>query len=187
MKFKHKPMVVDAVQLVSDTEFETKTGRCRGRPGDWLITTEDSEKHVCPRATFEAVYEPADLSIRRRSVPPWETVPAKTDDVFHRLASAARDMRIVRYIELASDVGLAAVGIGQPLGYIRDEVCRARGLPWLTAIAVAKDGLPSGGFLPGDSSISLNPDDFKVWWKAMVLQVFATDWSTVECRSVGDR
>ena len=120
----------------------------------------------------------------------WDKMPAKTDDVFHRLASAARDMRIVRYIDLAGDVGLAAVGIGQPLGYIRDEVCRARRLPWLNAIAVAKDGLPSGAFFPDDSGISLNPenrDDFKVWWKAMVLQVFATDWSTVECRPLDDR
>ena len=121
---------------------------------------------------------------------PWKTKPAMTDDVFRHLASAARDMRIVRYIDLASDVGLAAVGIGQPLGYIRDEVCRARGLPWLTAIAVAKDGLPSAAFFPDDSGISLdleNRGDFKVWWRAMVLQVFATDWSTVECGPVDDR
>ena len=120
----------------------------------------------------------------------WETKPAKTDDVFHHLASAARDMRIVRHIELAKDVGLAAVAIGRPLGYIRDKVCRPRGLPWLNAIAVAKDGLPSGSFFPDDSGISLNPDnrdDFKVWWRAMVLQVFATDWSTVECRPVDGR
>ena len=89
-------------------------------------------------------------------------------------------------------MGLAAVGIGQPLGYIRDEVCRGA----RTSLAdrdrdpIAKDGLPSGAFFPDDSGISLNPenrDDFMVWWKAMVLQVFATDWSTVECRPVDDR
>ena len=120
----------------------------------------------------------------------WETKPARTDEVFRHLASVARDMRLVTYGELANEVGLAAVGIGQPLGWIRDEVCRARGLPWLTAIAVAQNGLPSGAFFPDDSGISLDPenrDDFRVWWRAMVLQVFATDWSTVECRPVDDR
>ena len=119
-----------------------------------------------------------------------ETKPAKTDDVFRHLASAARDMRLVTYGELAREVGLANLGTGKPLGYIRDEVCRARGLPWLNAIAVAKDGLPGEAFFPDDSGLSLNPenrDDFKVWWKAMVLQVFATDWSTVDCRPVDDR
>lgn len=81
----------------------------------------------------------------------WSYVPAKTEEVFEYL--------------------------------IRDEVCRARKLPWLTAIAVsANSRLPSGGFFPDDAGVSANleSDDFKIWWRGMVLQVFATDWSAVE-------
>lgn len=111
----------------------------------------------------------------------WEYMPAKTEDVFHRLTEAAREMRVVTCGDLGHDVGLAPVGLGKPLGYIRDQVCRARGLPWLTAIAVARNGLPGEGFL--DNGMSLGgPDDFRTWWKAMVLCVYATDWSTVELR-----
>ena len=62
--------------------------------------------------------------------------PAKTDEVFSELVKAAQGMRTVTYGELANSAKLAKPGIGRPLGYIRDEVCRARGLPWLTVIAV---------------------------------------------------
>lgn len=115
----------------------------------------------------------------------WTRIPAKTDVVFDRLTKAAREMRTVRYADLADECGLAAAGLGMQLGYIRDEVCRAKGLPWLTAIAVASStGLPSTtGFFPEDGCMSLTPqtprDDFTIWWRAMVLAVFATDWSTV--------
>ena len=120
----------------------------------------------------------------------WSYVPAKTEEVFEYLKKAAREMRTVTYIELAEAVGLAAVGIGFPLGYIRDEVCRARKLPWLTAIAVsANTRLPSGGFFPDDAGVSANleSDDFKIWWRGMVLQVFATDWSAVELQPPAGR
>ena len=115
-------------------------------------------------------------------------MPAKTEAVFAHLTEAAREMRIVKYGDLADAVGLAAPGLGMQLGYIRDEVCRARGLPWLTAIAVGgKSGLPSvSGFFPDDGCISLKPktshDDFRVCWRAMVLAVFAIDCSTVELK-----
>ena len=108
--------------------------------------------------------------------------PAKTDEVFSELVKAAREMRTVTYGELAARAKLAKPGIGQPLGYIRDEVCRARGLPWLTVIAVSgTTGLPSAAYLPTGARIEMDPGDFRVWWRAMVLQVFATDWRGVEC------
>ncbi len=91
-------------------------------------------------------------------------------------------MRTVTYKELAKSAKLAQPGIGLPLGYIRDEVCRARGLPWLTVIAVSSDRwLPGAAYLPTGATIEMEPGDFRVWWRAMVLQVFATDWRDVEC------
>lgn len=114
---------------------------------------------------------------------PWDKVPAKTADVLQVLKTAAREMRTVTYAELAQRTGLAQPGVGQPLGYIRDEVCRARDLPWLTALAVKKQTrLPGGSFFPDDAGMSadLESDDFRNWWQAMVMRVYAWDWSSVE-------
>lgn len=108
--------------------------------------------------------------------------PAKTDKVFCELVKAAREMRTVTYGELAERAKLAKPGIGQPLGYIRDEVCRARGLPWLTVIAVSSEtGLPGAAYLPSGARMEMELGDFRVWWRAMALQAFATDWRGVEC------
>jgi hypothetical protein len=119
----------------------------------------------------------------------WTYVPAQTEEVFEYLKRAAREMRTVTYGEIAADTGLAAPGTGFPLGYVRDEVCRARGLPWLTAIAVnAGTKLPGGSFFPDGAGLSadLESDDLRIWWRAMVLQVFATDWSAVELQPPAD-
>src|SRR4051812_7104128 len=79
----------------------------------------------------------------------WPTKPAKTDAVFEYLKECARDMRTVTYEDLASKVGLAKPGVGRPLGYIRDRLCRDQELPWLNAIAVKKHSRrPGDAFLP---------------------------------------
>ena len=110
------------------------------------------------------------------------TKPAKTDEVFSERVKAAQGMRTVTYWSLAKSAKLAKPGVGLPLGYIRDEVCRARGLPWLTVIAVGSDTwLPGDAYLPTGARMEMEPGDFRVWWRAMVLQVFATDWRGVEC------
>ena len=106
--------------------------------------------------------------------------PAGTDAVFSALVEAARNMRTVTYTELGAAAGLPAVAMGARVGYIRDVVCRPRGLPWLSVIAVTKGtGRPGGGFLP--DGVNLEGTDIEVWWRAMVLQVFATDWRGIEC------
>lgn len=106
--------------------------------------------------------------------------PAGTDAVFSALVEAARNMRTVTYTELGTAAGLPAVGMGKRVGYIRDVVCRPRGLPWLSVIAVSKGTWrPGGGFLP--DGVSLDGTDVEVWWRAMVLQVFATDWRGLRC------
>ena len=109
-------------------------------------------------------------------------MPEKTDRVFSLLKEAARDRRCITYEELGKKASLAPIGIGKQLEYIRDDVCRKRRLPWLTAIAVRKwIELPADGFAPEQSCISMEPlEDFKVWWKGMVQLVFDADWTEVE-------
>ena len=104
-------------------------------------------------------------------------IPAKTADVFEYLKQCADDMRTVEYAELAQETGLAPTGIGRPLGYIRDEICIPRGLPWLNMIAVSKaTGRPGDSFLP--DGVDLGESEERLW-RGMVLQVFSYDWDLV--------
>ncbi len=104
-------------------------------------------------------------------------MPGKTKEVFDYLKRCAVQMRTVSYGEIAEAVGLPAVGMGKPLGYIRDEICRARGLPWLNALAVNSDTWrPGESFLP--PGVAVGRDEERLW-RGMVLQVFAYDWDVV--------
>lgn len=104
--------------------------------------------------------------------------PAKTQEVFEYLRECARDMRTVTYKELGDAVGLPAVGTPKPLGYIRDHFCIPRKLPLLTFIAVqSQSRRPGEGFLPEDLNSQVDDD---LIWRAMVLQVFGYNWSSVD-------
>lgn len=108
--------------------------------------------------------------------------PKGTDVVYAELVKAAREMRTVTYEALAAAAKLAKPGVRVPLGYIRDEVCRPRGLPWLTVIAVSKtSGRPGEAYLPDDLANIMDQEDQRMWWRAMVLQVFATPWHEIKC------
>ncbi len=57
MKYRKKPVVVDAVQLTERTEVKTLEGIMVGNPGDWLITGIAGEKYPCRDDIFRATYE----------------------------------------------------------------------------------------------------------------------------------
>lgn len=79
MKFRKKPVVIDAVQydgtlvsvesleglecsqsLTSDTiQIETLEGAMTANPGDWIIKGVKGEFYPCKPDIFEATYEPA--------------------------------------------------------------------------------------------------------------------------------
>lgn len=110
----------------------------------------------------------------------WNHGPAKTKPVLDYLERCAREMRTVTYKEVGEACEIAPVGLGRQLAFIRDEVCRARGLPWLTAIVVqsANDRRPGEGFVP--EGTTFNSHDAVQMWRGMVLQVFATEWGAIE-------
>ena len=109
-------------------------------------------------------------------------MPRGTEIVFEHLKIAAAAPRLVTYTELMGAAGLPAVGAGRRLGYIHAKLSeKSPGLPWLVAIAVAKGGLPGKGlFHDVGFELDLKDPDQRAWWRAMVLHVFATDWSGVE-------
>jgi len=79
--------------------------------------------------------------------------------------------------ELGDAVGLPAIATGTPLGFIRDHICIPRKLPFLNFIAVQ-----SGSRRPGESflceGLKTEMDD-ELFWRGMVLQVFAFNWNDV--------
>ena len=83
---------------------------------------------------------------------------------------------------MAERTNLFAPGLTQQLAYIRDEVCRPRKLPWLSAIVVnTQTRRPGDAFLPDDVSFG---DDGDRLWRGMVLHVFAFDWSAIQFEDV---
>jgi hypothetical protein len=89
-------------------------------------------------------------------------------------------MHTVTYGEVAEHVGgLSNEGVGRPLGYIRDHICRKRGLPWLNAMVVGTaTRRPSHGFLVEEGKELGKYDE--AWWRGMMLSVFAYPWDTVK-------
>jgi hypothetical protein len=57
MKFRKKPVVVDAYQTDVQIEIKTPEGTMIANPGDWIITGIKGEKYPCKPDIFEATYE----------------------------------------------------------------------------------------------------------------------------------
>ena len=56
-KFRKKPVVIEAEQLLERTEIKTLEGVMVGNPGDWLITGVAGEQYPCRDDIFRATYE----------------------------------------------------------------------------------------------------------------------------------
>ena len=102
-----------------------------------------------------------------------------TEKVFRLLKEAARKRTTVTYGELSKQTGEAAIGIGRNhLEYIRDTVCRKRGLPWLTIVATDRYGILGDGWFPRCAGFTIK--DRAEWTNAMRALVYATDWTGVK-------
>ena len=111
------------------------------------------------------------------------TPPPGTDVVFEQLKLAAAAPRLVTYGQLMGAAGLPAVGAGRRLDYIHAKLsAKSPSLPWLVAIAVSQTtGVPGTGLCRGTTlDLDLRDPAHRAWWRAMILHVFATDWSRVE-------
>lgn len=113
----------------------------------------------------------------------WDRAPKNTEAVYSRLKLLAKRMRVETYGEIAAAMGnaegreIAAISLNQPLGFIRDEICRRQGLPWLSALAVsAKDWRPGDSFLPLGVTFGGDED---VLWRGAVLATFGYPWDSV--------
>ena len=57
MKFRKKPVVVEAYQTNKEVDIETLEGIMHADVGDWIITGVNGEKYPCKPDIFEKTYE----------------------------------------------------------------------------------------------------------------------------------
>ena len=60
MKFRKRPLVVEAHQTDKVVEIATLNGVVTAVPGDWIITDVKGRQYPCNREVFEETYEPVD-------------------------------------------------------------------------------------------------------------------------------
>lgn len=76
MKYRKKPVVIEAYQTDKELDIETLEGTMHASVGDYIITGVRGEQYPCKPDIFEQTYEPADTPIS-----PWNRVeePPKED------------------------------------------------------------------------------------------------------------
>ncbi|MGE9941113.1 hypothetical protein ACQRBH_06020 [Bariatricus sp. SGI.161] len=60
MKFRKKPIVIEAYQTPIEMTIQTLEGPLRAAPGDWIITGIRGEQYPCKPDVFEKTYEPVE-------------------------------------------------------------------------------------------------------------------------------
>ena len=58
MKFRKKPIVIEAYQTKEERIIQTLEGPLRAAPGDLIITGIRGEQYPCKPDVFEKTYEP---------------------------------------------------------------------------------------------------------------------------------
>ena len=114
----------------------------------------------------------------------WKEAPKNSHEVFQYLKSLAEQMRVETYGEIAAAVGkkqgrkIAAISLKYPLGFIRDRICRPRGLPYLNALAVSvSTRLPGDSFLPEGVAFG---NEERILRRGAMISVFCYPWDLVK-------
>ena len=70
MKYRKKPVVIEAYQTDKEMDIETLEGTMHASVGDYIITGVRGEQYPCKPDIFEQTYEPADTP----TASPWYRV-----------------------------------------------------------------------------------------------------------------
>ena len=70
MKYRKKPVVIEAYQTDKELDIETLEGTMHASVGDYIITGVRGEQYPCKPDIFEQTYEPADA----HTASPWHRV-----------------------------------------------------------------------------------------------------------------
>ena len=108
MKYRKKPVVIEAYQTDKELDIETLEGTMHASVGDYIITGVRGEKYPCKPDIFEQTYEPADASAS-----PWHRVEEDMPD-------------LLQFVLVCNDEGKCVVA--QYVGYQTDSLA-----PWRIA------------------------------------------------------
>jgi len=61
MKFRKKPVILEAYQTDKEMTIKTLEGDMHASPGDWIITGIKGEQYPCKPDIFEKIYEPVNV------------------------------------------------------------------------------------------------------------------------------
>ena len=86
MKYRKKPVVIEAYQTDKELDIETLEGTMHASVGDYIITGVRGEKYPCKPDIFEQTYEPADASAS-----PWHRVEDGLPDKYTQCLLADAD------------------------------------------------------------------------------------------------
>ena len=70
MRYRKKPVVIEAFQTDKELDIETLEGTMHASVGDYIITGVRGEQYPCKPDIFEQTYEPADVP----TASPWHRV-----------------------------------------------------------------------------------------------------------------
>jgi len=59
-KFRKKTTIIEAICITQPMIIKGSTGIMRGKPGDWLITSQAGEEYFVTERAFQMNYEPLD-------------------------------------------------------------------------------------------------------------------------------
>lgn len=76
MKYRKKPVVIEAYQTDKEQDIETLEGTMHASVGDYIITGVRCEQYPCKPDIFEQTYEPADAP----TASPWHRVEERLPD-----------------------------------------------------------------------------------------------------------
>jgi hypothetical protein len=96
------------------------------------------------------------------------------------LVDAAQKRETLTYGGLGQRIRRHHRTLSYPLGYIRDEICRRRDLPWISAIVVnGNTGLPGDDFLP-EGTANLTPAEYREKFEGLRDSVFRySNWGVL--------
>lgn len=93
MKYRKKPVVIEAYQTDKEMDIETLEGTMHASVGDYIITGVRGEKYPCKPDIFEKTYEPAE----EKSPSPKPTDPVPIRDVYYVMTECDAKTGTVKY------------------------------------------------------------------------------------------
>lgn len=97
MKYRKKPVVIEAYKTDKELDIETLEGTMHASVGDYIITGVRGEKYPCKPDIFEQTYEPADAP----TASPWHRVEERLPKP-GEIVLACNDVLTVNVAYLAS-------------------------------------------------------------------------------------